>query len=143
MMLFQIEEPDGSPSDEAEGPGAAVGIDPARCAVAFAVAGNAEILRPRDEGEPALPEAIGDRLLALRVRAERALARPVTHAVIIAEAGQPEPLLEAAEAAGLTILRLLDRATATTLAAGSADGDAAVLGAARQAEDDAAALGRA
>jgi Ethanolamine utilization protein EutJ (predicted chaperonin) len=156
MKLFQIEEPEGAPprSDE---PGAAVGIElslAAGAAVAVAVGGNAEIL-PGADGAARLPMAtvrrgdgawdsfaLGRVLLALRVRAEKALARPVTHAVIAAAAtadADRATLAAAAEAAGLRVLRVMDVAAAAALARGSAD--AAPLGAAIQAEDDAAALG--
>ena len=95
-MLFQIEEPDGSPLGEPEGAGVAIGVDLAgpRAMVAVAVGGNAEIL-PAPDGLPgpetsALrgaggefdPPAVAAALQALRGRAERALGRPVTHAVI-------------------------------------------------------------
>jgi Ethanolamine utilization protein EutJ (predicted chaperonin) len=153
MKLFQIEEPEGAPlrSDE---PGAAVGIElslAAGAAVAVAVGGNAEIL-PGADGAARLPMARGDGawdsralgriLLALRERAEKALARPVTHAVIAAAAtadADRATLAAAAEAAGLRVLRVMDVAAAAALARGSAD--AATLGAAIQAEDDAAVLG--
>jgi len=133
MKLFQIEEPDGSPAEAAEGPGAAVGIDLAG-AVAFAVGGNAEILRGREGSEGALPEALAERLGALKARAERSLARPVTHAVIAAEAADAA-LPAAAEAAGLTVLRLMLRKDAAALAAGASPQEAAALGAAICAEE--------
>jgi predicted dinucleotide-utilizing enzyme len=51
---------------------------------------------------------------AARIRAERALARPVSHAVVVlgalADADLPNTLREAAEAAGLTVLRLVREA---------------------------------
>src|SRR5258708_23431607 len=92
VMLFQIEEPDGSPVDAPDGPGAAVGIDlvAAHAAVAVAVGGNAEALDSRDGslGPSTAPlrdpagrfdgAAVAAALLALRGRAERALGRPVT-----------------------------------------------------------------
>src|ERR1700733_12402983 len=105
MKLFQIEEPDGAPL-ESDGPGAAVGMDISPAAggtVAIAVGGNAEIL-PDGDGERRLaapglvgtdgrldPAALEALLMALRGRAERQLARPVTHAVIAVD-----PLDEAA-----------------------------------------------
>src|SRR5258707_50698 len=94
-MLFQIEEPDGSPLGEPEGAGVAIGVDLAgpHAMVAVAVGGNAEML-PAHDGPPGLetsalrgargefdPAAVTAALLALRGRAERALGRPVTHAV--------------------------------------------------------------
>ena len=63
MKLFQIEEPDGSPTDAAEGSGAAVGIDIAPGGigrVAIAVGGNGEIL----------PDADGERTLRARDRTD-------------------------------------------------------------------------
>ena len=132
-MLFQIEEPDGSPAEAAEGPGTAVGIDLAG-AVAFAVGGNAEILRGREGMEGALPAAVAERLGALKARAERSLARPVTHAVIAAEAADAA-LPAAANAAGLTVLRLMLRKDAAALAAGASPQEAAALGAAICAEE--------
>ncbi|HZB92280.1 MAG TPA: hypothetical protein VE397_12605, partial [Stellaceae bacterium] len=89
MKLFQIEEPDGSPP--ADAPGIAVGIELSAqkgAAVAVAVGGNAELL-PGADGERRLAAAaLGDEaaltalLMRLRERAEKALARPVTHAVV-------------------------------------------------------------
>jgi hypothetical protein len=151
-MLFQIEEPDGSPVDEPEGPGAAVGIDLAapHGSVAVAVGGNAETLAARDgslgPATTALRDPAGridsttaaEALLALRGRAERALGRPVTHAVIVV--GEPldaacrSTLAEAALASGLVATRILLVAEAAALGDG-----AAVHGAAIAAEDDAAA----
>jgi hypothetical protein len=158
MKLFQIEEPEGAPlaSDE---PGAAVGIElslAAGAAVAVAVGGNAEILRSADgaarlamagakDGTGAWDRpALGRLLLSLRERAEKALARPVTHAVIALAAPDDAAraaLGAAAPAAGLDVLRMVDVAAAAALARG-AGADAAVLGAAIQAEDEAAALAR-
>ncbi|HXP29976.1 MAG TPA: hypothetical protein VN832_02720, partial [Stellaceae bacterium] len=93
MKLFQIEEPEGEPLS-AEGPGAAVGIDLAAesGAVAVALGGNAEIL-PGVDGERRLArDGDGDAalLLGLRGRAEKQLQRPVTHAVIAADAPDDE-----------------------------------------------------
>jgi hypothetical protein len=144
MKLFQIEEPEDAPP-AGEGPGAAVGIElsPAGAAVAVALGGNAEILRGAD-GAARLPIAdlrsLGQVLLALRERAEKALARPVTHAVIAVAAadGAHAALTSAAQEAGIALLRIMDIAAASMLARGAAT-DAAVLGAALQAEDDAAA----
>ena len=123
MKLFQIEEPDGGPTDPSA-PGAAIGIDAggAEIEVAFSVGGNAIVLADRDGFERALPvpdaaagEAQWQELFeAARVRAERVLARPVSHAVIVlgglADADLPIKLREAAEAAGLTVLRLIRNA---------------------------------
>ncbi|HVH74836.1 MAG TPA: hypothetical protein VM755_07955 [Stellaceae bacterium] len=131
MKLFQIEEPDGTPVDP-ETPGAAVGIDlrGTEAAVAVSVGGNAEILADRDGFELSLgvppPEAAAAEWELLfegaRLRAERALSRPVTHAAIALAAAPDAALREkierAAEAAGLSLLRL---------AAGMTAGEAAIL----------------
>jgi hypothetical protein len=131
--LFQIEEPDGSPPD-ASGPGAAVGIALGKGArsvltgaVAFAVGGNAEIL-PSPDGEPLLEaQDLAALLVGLRMRAERQLGRPVTHAVVALPPIEEGPLAIAAEQAGLTILDTVDRGTAPL--------ENAVLDAAVSAED--------
>ena len=136
MKLFQIEEPEGAPLS-ADGPGAAVGIDIATpsAAVAVALAGNAEILAGTDGGRrlEAAGQELASVLLALRARAEKQLARPVTHAVIATADGHANASLDAAaKAAGLIVLRVVTRREA----AGVDDGaDAAALGAARLAED--------
>jgi hypothetical protein len=122
MKLFQIEEPDGGPADPNEA-GAAIGIDAggARAEVAFAVGGNALILDDREgfEQKLAVPSmeagtaAWQELLEGARIRAERALARPVTHAVIILVAAPDADvsgrLWQAAERAGLEVLRLAER----------------------------------
>jgi hypothetical protein len=154
-MLFQIEEPDGSPVDEPDGPGVAVGIDLAMShgAVAVAVGGNAETLEARDgslgPSTAALrdptgrfdPRAVAAALLELRGRAERALGRPVTHAVIVVGEAPDGPgrdlLSEAALASGLVVTRVLLTAEAAALGGGSP-----LHGAAIAAEDDAAAASR-
>jgi hypothetical protein len=119
VKLFQIEEPDGGPADPNE-TGAAIGIDAggARAEVAFSVGGNALMLDDRAGFEQALPipaivapTAEWQGLFeGARMRAERALARPVTHAVVVLAAA-PDPdaatrLRRAAEGAGLEVLRL-------------------------------------
>ena len=120
MKLFQIEEPEGGPADPAA-PGAAIGIeaDGARAEVAFSVGGNALVLEDREGFELVLAvPARGAGIAAwqevfegARIRAERALARPVTHVVIALasgpQAGAETQLLTAAERAGLTVLRVL------------------------------------
>jgi len=148
MKLFQIEEPDGAP----DGPGVAVGIDidpAAGCAVAIAVGGNAEILPDTDGARRlAAPDlvrsgrfasgALEAVLLGLRGRAEKQLARPVTHAVIAADppdAAAERAITAAAAAAGITMLRLLGRAVAAAGAGKVPAADAAVLGAAVEAEN--------
>jgi hypothetical protein len=119
VKLFQIEEPEGGPTDPSE-PGAAIGIDAsgAQIEVAFSVGGNALVLADREGFERLVPApsmtsgaaAWGEAFEAARIRAERALARPVTHAVVVL----PRPLdgyvagalEEGAERAGLTVLRV-------------------------------------
>jgi hypothetical protein len=141
VKLFQIEEPDGGPSDPSA-PGAAIGIDAAGAMVevAFSVGGNAMVLTDREGFERTLSvpdsaagEAQWQELFeAARLRAERALARPVSHAVVVlaaaADADLSHKLHAAAEAAGLKVLRLSVRAA---LSAGAS----AALTAAILAED--------
>jgi ribosomal protein L18 len=119
VKLFQIEEPEGGSADP-DAPGAAIGIDAAgsEAQVAFSVGGNAVVLVDREGFERALPipatTGAGDEwrelLEAAKVRAERALARPVTHTVILlaepADAGIAQKVREAASEAGLGVLRL-------------------------------------
>jgi hypothetical protein len=138
VKLFQIEEPDGSPADP-DAPGAAIGIDIAgpRAEVAVAVGGNAVILADREGFEHDLrvpaasapPEAWRDLIEGARLRAERALGQPVTHAVL-ALAAAPDPafaqrLAAAVEGAGLALLRLVSRDDIA--AAGQAALGAAIL----------------
>lgn len=125
MKLFQIEEPDGGPADPSA-PGAAIGVDASgeRAEVAFSVGGNATLLGDREGFERVLsvPAMTADAaewhalLEAARIRAERALARPVTHAVVLLARppdGDEENLLrEAAELAGLRVLRFAATAEA-------------------------------
>jgi hypothetical protein len=148
MKLFQIEEPDGSPL-QSDGPGVAVGIElsaAAGAAVAVAVGGNAELL-PGGDGTVRLPaaglddeDAVAALLLALRERAEKALAQPVTHAVVaLASPGAAAraAVEAAAPKAGLTLLRVAGSGELAARAEGARPADAAVLGAAIAAEDDA------
>lgn len=137
MKLFQIEEPDGSPSDP-DAPGAAIGIDAGGdlAEVAFSVGGNAVALADREGFERALPVPGPDAPLAqwqalfegAKLRAERALARPVTHAVLVfAAALDPAlaaELLQASGAAGIELLRIV---TAADLAPGQAPAEAAAV----------------
>jgi hypothetical protein len=157
MKLFQIEEPEGGPLP-AEGPGASVGIDLAQggSAVAVSLGGNAEIL-PDGGGEKRLdPQGVfgpggsfnaknlAAHLLALRARAERQLARPVTHAVIAApslDAAAHAAIVKAASAAGIELLALYTRDEAIGFAKGEISADAACLGAAIRAEDEAPSAG--
>ena len=120
VKLFQIEEPDGSPVDP-DAPGVAIGIDISGAAaeVAVAVGGNAVMLGDR-EGfaldlavpAPAAPAAEWQLLFeGARLRAERSLAQPVTHAVLVLgsapDAAMAALLLTAGEAAGLTLLQFV------------------------------------
>ena len=137
MKLFQIEEPDGSPADP-DVPGAAIGIDAGGdlAEVAFAVGGNATVLADREGFERALPVPAPDAPLAAwqtlfegaRLRAERALARPVTHAVLVFAASLDPALaaelLRASEAAGVELLRIV---TMPDLPAGAAPAEAAAI----------------
>jgi hypothetical protein len=147
VKLFQIEEPDGGPADP-RASGAAIGIDAGgiRAEVAFSVGGNALVLDDREGFEQALTvprnaaETTAWRELfeGARMRAERALARPVSDAVIVL-AAPPDGrtaayIIEAAASAGLEILRLVDRD-------GLPAGLSAALGAAILAEDLAPRLG--
>ena len=111
MKLFQIEEPDGAPVD-ADAPGVAVGIDIAPGGVgriAIAVGGNAEILPDGDGNRMLTLAPHRDLLLALRSRAEKQLARPVTHAVIATEKAEAAAIAEAAVLAGIIVLGLISR----------------------------------
>ncbi len=119
VKLFQIEEPDGSPLDP-DMPGVAIGIDASgvEAEVAVAVGGNALVLADREGFEirltvPPLAAAAAawqEFFEGARMRAERTLARPVSHAVLalgtIPEAADGARLAEAAATAGLTLLRL-------------------------------------
>jgi hypothetical protein len=120
VKLFQIEEPEGGPADP-DAPGAAIGVDVSRpyAVVAFAVGGNAVVLADREGFERPLPvPSIGAEpsewqavLEGARIRAERALGRPVTHAVITLGAGLEVAadggIRAAAERAGLQILQFV------------------------------------
>jgi hypothetical protein len=122
VKLFQIEEPDGGPVNS-RASGAAVGIDAssARAEVAFSVGGNALVLDDREGFEQALVvpgnsagTAVWQELVeGARMRAERALARPVTDAVIVLAASPDERaaalITEAAAGAGLGVLRIVGR----------------------------------
>jgi hypothetical protein len=137
VKLFQIEEPDGSPADP-DAPGAAIGIDITRpqAEVAVAIGGNAAVLADRDGFEvdltvpsPTAATAEWQALLErVRLRAERALARPVTHAVLVADMSSAERLEAAAAAAQLLLLRIVPPDQI-------ADGQGRVLAAASLAED--------
>jgi hypothetical protein len=140
VKLFQIEEPDGSLA-AANLPAAAIGVDAsgALAEAAFAVGGTAVLLRDRAEFARNLPvpaatapESAWRALFeGVRLRAERLLARPVTHAVVVLAAppARAGAMLRAAAAqAGIEILGL---PTAARLS--SEDGPA--LAAARMAED--------
>jgi len=123
VKLFQIEEPDAGPSDPGA-PGAAIGIDLAgsEVEVACSIGGNAVILADREGFERALlvpgPKAEKaqwqELFQAARTRAERALSRPVSHAVIVfassVNADLSNKLRDAAEAVALKVLRFSRRA---------------------------------
>ena len=122
VKLFQIEEPDGSPVDP-DAPGVAIGINIAgpSAEVAVAVGGNAALLSDR-EGfalDLTVPSLAGpaenwqNLFEGARLRAERMLAQPVTHAVVVL-ASAPDAafamlLATAGAAAGLTLLHLVAR----------------------------------
>ncbi len=119
MKLFQIEEPEGGPTDP-DAPGASIGIDicGGPVEVAMSVGGNAVTLGDREGFEQTLAAPAADSAQTqwrelfegARLRAERALAQPVTHAVIVlAEAPDPATVARiemAAEEAGLLVLRV-------------------------------------
>ena len=140
MKLFQIEEPDGSPADP-DAPGVAIGIDISgtNAEVAVSVGGNAALLADREgfpldlavPGPAASPTEWQDLFEGARLRAERALAQPVTHAVLVVatspDPGFAEKLDAAGSAAGVTLLRIVERAAMS--------GDAPALAAAILAED--------
>jgi hypothetical protein len=137
VKLFQIEEPEGGPTDPSA-PGAAIGIDAsgADIEVAMSVGGNAVVLADREGFEQSLPVPPADGTVArwrqllegARLRAERALGRPVTHAVIVSCILRDTPaaacIETAAEQAGLVILRL---AAATELPSDVAPASAAAV----------------
>jgi hypothetical protein len=137
VKLFQIEEPEGGPADH-DAPGAAIGIDASGVSaeIAMAVGGNAEILADRAGFELSLAVPPDDAAIAewqvlfegARLRAERALARPVTHAVIVVAATANKTsimnIASAAEQASLVILRLAAR---TDLAPGTTPAVAAAV----------------
>jgi hypothetical protein len=147
VKLFQIEEPDGGPVDPNTS-GAAVGIDVSgTCAeVAFSVGGNALVLDDREgfEQELVVPEnsaesaAWQELFEGARMRAERALARPVSDAVIVLAAPPDDRtaafITKAAADAGLGVLRLVGRGDLPA-------GLPAAIGAAMLAEDLAPRLG--
>jgi hypothetical protein len=138
VKLFQIEEPDGGPPN-LDAPGAAIGIDAsgAEIEIAMSVGGNAVLLTDRAGFEQSLTVPHFDNGLAewqtlfegARLRAERALARPVTHAVIVLARTTPNAttaakLTEAAEQAGLRVLSL---PAVTDLVAGTVPAKAAAM----------------
>ena len=125
MKLFQIEEPDGSPADP-DAPGVAIGVDltGAYAEVALSVGGNAAILTDRegfalDLAVPGLEASTDDwqhLFEGARLRAERALAQPATHAVVTLPVAAAPAVVErlgyAAEAAGLELLDVMPAAAA-------------------------------
>jgi hypothetical protein len=122
VKLFQIEEPDGSPADP-DAPGVAIGIDISghSAEVAVAVGGNAALLADREgfaldldvPAPEAAPADWQDLFEGSRLRAERALAQPVTHAVVVVavtpDATFAAKLTAAAMAAGVMLLQILGR----------------------------------
>jgi len=116
VKLFQIEEPDGSPADP-DAPGVAVGINVtgARAEVAVAVGGNAVVLSDREGFElnltvPSPKAAIAEwqsLFEGARLRAERTLARPVTHAVVVAHNDVAGGVQGGAAEARLILLRIV------------------------------------
>ena len=147
MKLFQIEEPDGGPVDP-RASGAAIGIDAggSRAEVAFSVGGNALVLDDREgfeqelvvPGNSAGTAAWQELFEGARMRAERALARPVSDAVIVLAAAPDDRtaafITKAAADAGLGVLRLVGRGELPA-------GLPAAFGAAMLAEDLAPRLG--
>jgi hypothetical protein len=125
VKLFQIEEPDGSTVDP-DAPGVAIGVDltGAYAEIALSIGGNATILTDRegfalDLAVPGLEASTDDwqqLFEGARLRAERALAQPATHAVVaLAVPAAPaivERLGRAAEAAGLKLLEVVQAAAA-------------------------------
>jgi len=105
VKLFQIEEPEGGPADP-NAAGAAIGIDASgRLAeAAFSVGGNALVLSDREGFEQVLSvpgaTAVGLEWQELfgnaKIRAERALARPVTHAVVVVAPGSAKIRIDCA-----------------------------------------------
>jgi hypothetical protein len=122
VKLFQIEEPDGAPTDP-DMPGIAIGVDVcgAQAEVAVAVGGNAVVIADRDgfaldltvPAPAASSEAWQLLLEGARLRAERVLARPATHAVVAVpappDADFAARLHAASGAAGLSLLRIIAR----------------------------------
>src|SRR3954452_20455604 len=123
-------------------PGLAIGlyVGGAQAEVAVAVGGNPVMLYDREGFERDLPtpplndppEAWQSLFEGARLRAERALARPVTHAVLAVPSNlQPEAiehLVGAARAAGLELLRVVGQNDIPA-------GEAPVLAASMLAED--------
>ncbi|MGH6980656.1 MAG: hypothetical protein ACREFC_05565 [Stellaceae bacterium] len=133
IKLFQIEEPDGAPDAE-DGLGMSVGFEISKtrgASVAASVGGNAELLvRPEPGGigggldEKSLTGMLRD----LRSLAEKAVAQPVTHAVI---------RLDGFDLADQAVLRA---AAGAEIALLGIKRDGSVLDAAVEAEDLAAFL---
>jgi hypothetical protein len=119
IKLFQIEEPDGS-QDAADGFGVAVGIALSRAkgaSVAASVGGNAQlVVSPDGTGiNRALSEQELSQLLRdLRALTEKAMAQPVTHAVILIDGFEfPDgALLRAAAGAEIALLGIRQQGTA-------------------------------
>jgi coenzyme F420-reducing hydrogenase alpha subunit len=129
IKLFQIEEPDGRPDDAEDGLGMAIGIELSKqggASVAAAVGGNAELLiqpEPGGIGGDLTEMAVAELLRDLKSLAEKAMARPVTHAVI---------RLDGFEVADVAVLRA---AAAANIALLGIRRDGSALDAAIEAED--------
>lgn len=157
MKLFQIEEPNGPVSGGEGIPGAAVGIDIGRGWVAAAVGGNVEILNDHEvEGDERpdgwdlkarLDDELIERLLKeLRAYAERRLARPVTHAVIVLDSSEETAraaILRAAGQTNLAVLAFMNPTEAISRLSEESSPEDAVMGAAIRAEEMAWSLLRA
>jgi len=128
MDLIQIEEPSSAP-DGADGVGLAVGIELSAtggATVAAAMGGNAElVVKPHGAAtnagiaEKELAALFGD----LRALAEKALAQPVSHAVVALN-GVSVPhgiVLRAAAAADIAPLGIRDGGTALDAAVEAED----------------------
>jgi hypothetical protein len=111
IKLFQIEEPDGS-QDAADGFGMAVGIELSRTrgvSVAASVGGNAQLVIAPDGtgiGRALSETELSQMFRDLRSLTEKAMAQPVTHAVIRLDGFELADgvLLRAAAAAEIALL---------------------------------------
>jgi hypothetical protein len=128
MDLIQIEEPSGA-RDGADGVGLSVGIELSALggvAVAASMGGNAEMVVKRD-GAAAKKDASESELAVLfanvRSLAEKALAQPVTHAVVVLN-GISVPhgmVMRAAAEADIALLGIRDGGSALDAAVEAED----------------------